>query len=190
MRACAITAVLVLVASPVMADHIGLYDDAFGNLCVAPLAFPPTPNVVYVINKNGTGAQASKWRIAHELTLIELSFNLTNPYLAIVPMGSPLSTGTTVSYLDCRLPPYVIGYVSFMYFGGAVGGCDHLRVEAHQGDEFYGAEETPVVVDCADVTQSASGGKFSFGFPGQFCDTCLPLPVHSTTWGTIKALYR
>lgn len=191
MRLLAIAVVLVLATTPVSADHIGLYTDPYATLCAGPLAAPPVINFVYVIDEGGAGARASKWRIAHELALLSVSFSLTNPYLPLYPIGDPLGNGVTVDYLDCRPSPYVIGSVGFMYFGAPFVGCDQLRVEKHLGDDWYPAEETIVVFDCEAVAQPATGGKFSFVFtPGQICDTCAPLPVESATWGSVKALYR
>jgi hypothetical protein len=190
MKAFAIAALGLLAAAPASADHIGLYADPNGLSCVAPLLPAPTLNVVYAINENGTGTTGSKWRISHDVSLVSVSFTLTNPYLPIVPIGDPLTFGTTVWYLVCRASPYVIGQVGFLYFGGPVAGCDHLRVEAHQGDPWYAAEATVVVADCADVKQVATGGRFSFDATGA-CDSCGgPLPVQSTTWGAVKSLYR
>ena len=188
MRHWAVAVVLVLASSPVLADHIGIYNDSNGIMCGGQLQPAPSINYVFIIHEGSAAAKASKWRIAHEIPVISVSFNLTNPYLEIYPIGDPLGTGSTISYLDCRPSPYVIGSVGFLYFGGPVTGCDHLLIEAHQGDGFYPPETTPVFADCGDATQIATGGTFSFNPVG--CDTCAPLPVQTSTWGAVKALYQ
>jgi hypothetical protein len=179
----------VALAVPAAADHIGIYTDPSAQSCVGPLGYY-SPVWVYVIHENGAGAKGSKWRVAHDMPLVLLAFN-TGQFTWPFPPGDPLGTGRVEGYSECRTIPYVIGELGFYNPGQPLpAGCDHLRVEPHQGDAYTGPETTVVVVDCAGVAQPATGGHFSFASPLD-CDDCgRPLAVEATTWGSVKALYR
>ena len=180
----------IVLAIPAAADHIGIYTDPSALSCVGSPIYCCLPAWVYIIHENGAGAQGSKWRVAHDMPLVLLAFN-TGQFTFPFPPGDPLATGRVASYGECRSAPYVIGELGFYNPGVTLpAGCNHLRVEPHQGDAWTGPETTVVVVDCAGGVQAATGGHYSFA-SSLGCDDCgSPLAVEATTWGSIKALYR
>jgi hypothetical protein len=87
------------------------------------------------------------------------------------------------SYGSCQASPITACQLMYLRISTApFQGCNHLTVTPYFGDSEV------QVLDCAQQSQNATAGYFSFDLGGN-CDTCV-LATEATTWGSVKALYR
>jgi len=147
---------------------------------------------IYVVHTLHPGMIASRFRIAVDprSTFTYISedhhFPLTN---------GNVEDGITICYEECLPSSILLVTVRYMTYGTSEN-CSRLRVEPHPDAavvESIRCDGVPVVNAVQDMSityPSDSCGCFPRGTPGTpETFTCTPVPVESTTWGAIKALY-
>jgi len=179
------TLALMVYASVVLADHIGVYEDQGGTNCVkTQFAAFPTPNPVYIVHKFNPGATAAQFKVNDTSGFIAAS--QVTPYL----MLGTWNVDVSLAYGGCVVGDHVLMTLNF-YVLAAPTSCA-------PGLEIVPAPTSPVpgsiaLVDCAVPSgnlKTATGGRMAF-FAGCIDPlACNPTAAVSTTWGGIKALYR
>lgn len=162
-------------------DSIDLYSDAGFNSRVAFDDVPGTLQLFVVHDPHTASAQAVS--AAFRITT---SPGFTGVWLAdATPHALLLGTspnGVSVGYnLGCFVltEPTLLLEVTYSVFGTS-DDCSFLEIASHPD---YGIV---YVQDCEFEPISAVGGKLTIN-PNE---SCSPLPVESSTWGKVKALYR
>ncbi len=90
------------------------------------------------------------------------------------------AAGIVIGFENCEVPPFEVLQTTYTLYGTS-SPCAFLEVAAHpdypQGLAFPNcyADFTPAI-----------GGRLTINPDG----TCPPLPVETSTWGRVKALYR
>jgi hypothetical protein len=170
MKKLFILCALLVIAIPQIAtaDHIGVYSDCSGASCTLAPGFTTTPAVVH---KFSIGAVGSQFKIVFpEGTTV---FSFVTQY---TPSGD-VQTGTFVGYGSCLQGSFCIGNLVAILTPGPV--C----VQPANGFP------TVTSINCSFVEKPATGGAATIG---SICygSVCTPLAVESSTWGSVKALYR
>ena len=158
---------LMAVPTAAMADFIGIFSDVTGtSFCLAPGA----SNTNAVIHKFATGATGSRWKII--MANGTQFFGLNTPYLTI----GTITTDLTVAYGECKTGSIVIGTLSWIIPQGIF-------------DVAPADSQTRVLyIDCNFAEVPTVGGRaHSTDHP---TGDCIPLATESSTWGSVKALYR
>jgi hypothetical protein len=160
---------LLLVSSVALADHIGVYSDPTGSSCYLGAAGQFNPNAT-VIHKFTSGATGSRFKVTFPAGTAFFAFNTT-----YVPIGA-LDTDLSLGYGQCLSGEIVLGSILAIY-GAGTG-----QVEK--------ADLQPIILytNCVFAELLATGGAFTVGQAG-YC-TEYSTPVESSTWGSVKALYR
>ncbi len=177
MRRWAIAVVLVLASTPAFADHIGIYDDTLGGPCFGP---PPAlgPFTMYILHESSAGTVGGRWNVTVDPNLLVLGSQCAGGIsIPIIPVD-----GMVASYGGCTASPITACQLTFFSLGAPFQGCSHLVVTPFSGDSEV------QVLDCANQSQNATAGFFSFDINGN-CPTCV-LATEQSTWGSVKALYR
>jgi len=179
MKSWAIAAVLLLATTPVSADHIGIYDDIYGGPCFGPPPAPSVPFSMYILHEQSAGTIGGRWTVVSSTNnLIPITYQCAG---GISLPFNPID-GMAASYGGCVVSPINACQVMYLSLGAPFEGCNHLTVKPFSGDSQI------QVLDCAQQFHDATGGSFSFSLTGD-CDTCV-LSTETTTWGSVKALYR
>lgn len=161
---------ILLVANVAMADHIGIYTDATGSSCQLAPGFTTSPTVIQMLNPGSVGSQ--------------FAISAANaPGSTILAFSSPYQS-------VCVNPP-----CPFLYGGCLSGSIVIGTITAILGSTGYieiigaGTNPTPLVVGCNNAVQTAFAGQ---GWLSPVQGECPPgaLPTESSTWGSVKALYR
>jgi hypothetical protein len=173
---------VVLAANVAVADHLGIYADATGSSCTVtgPLAFPPTVNNCYVIHKYTAGTTGARFKVNDLSGLFQAA--KTTPYLEGGGGTAPY-TGSSLAYGNCLNGQLVIYTLGFLWFGQPLV-CGKLEIVADPLEPLG-----IIYTDCNFGSHSATGGQFFWGANGD-CTQCNEVATETTTWGTIKALYR
>jgi hypothetical protein len=167
---------VVLAANVAFADHIGIYGDAAGATCTLALLAPFAPINTYVIHKFTTGTTGSQWKIIDTSTLFQAG--TASPYAVL---GNAY-TGASVAYGGCLVGQVTAMTLTHLWFGQAVV-CGKMEVVSDPLAPYI------QVTDCNFAAKQATGGQFFFN-PNGTCTNCNEVATETTTWGTIKALYR
>lgn len=176
MRKMLMLCALLLIALPQIAaaDHIGVYSDASGSGCMIAPGISTTSAVVH---KFSLGAVGSRFRVAFPPGTTVYAFNTWNAYPAV----GDVQTGIGVAYGTCLQGSWAVGTFVADYAPGAV--CMHSAIGFPTINYF----------DCNFDELPASGSGASVGSP---CGAhnggpaCGPVAVESSTWGSVKSLYR
>jgi len=161
--------------------YLAIHGDAQGLSC--DIANPPNPGAlvtVYVFHQFGVpgeSAAESRFRIAQPPEWTFITFTNTPGY---VPIGSAL-TDVRVGYGECVNTPIIIGTV-LCFANQAAPPCSQFQILAPVG--------LPSVVgyDCSFVEYSTVGLGAVVNPQASCCCQCLA--TESSTWGSVKALYR
>lgn len=170
-------ALLVIAIPPIaMADHIGIYSDCTGTSCTLAQGFTST---VAVVHKFSLGAVMSRFKIVFPAGSNVFAFATSNSY----PSEGNVQTGVSVSYGTCLSGSWCVGNVV------AILGAGPMCMQAANGFPSI------TYIDCSFVELPATGGHAMVGSicPGEYGDPSpcdIPVAVESSTWGSVKALYR
>jgi hypothetical protein len=181
------TLALMMCAGAAMADHIGIYADTDGLSCaLTTLVSPPGNNAFYVIHKLNPGATAAQFKITDATAGALFATTQTTPYLAL----GTWNTDWSLAYGGCIIGQHVLATLNFLWFGQPLTCNQTLSVDPAPTSPVPGAI---ALVDCANPAnlKSASGGR-AFAGPGndQCPAGCGEVATETTTWGSVKALYR
>lgn len=164
---------VLLISSVTMADHIGIYSDATGESCSLGNIAGQFSQSATVIHKFATGATGSRFKVA--LPAGSAFFTFNTPYVLVGVVQSDGSLG----YGNCLSGCIVLGNLIAIYGPGT------LRIEAAdlQANIFY--------TDCSLALHPATGGTASVNSVGS-CEGSggCTVAVESSTWGSVKSLYR
>jgi hypothetical protein len=101
----------------------------------------------------------------------------------LIKLQSTHGNGIAISYPACDMPPGYLGYMNF-YAPTPVPSCCEYPITPHL--ESTGGT---MVVTCGLTALVASTGPLVIN-PNAGCSCSQPVPVTSTTWGAVKALYQ
>jgi hypothetical protein len=163
-------------ASAQLPGSIGIFADAGGTDC--NLADTGSLVIVYVLHVHTDGATASQFRI--DISGTGWTWMGDNwPWTVI---GNSI-VGVSYGYSTCQSGSIYLGSVNFL--GTNVAPCTHISVEADPM-ALSGQIEA---IDCSDppVKFFPTGGH---AIVNQTPECMCSVPVESTTWGGVKALYR
>lgn len=166
---------VILAANVAFADHVGIYGDPAGTTCGLTLTGFGLKSV-YVVHKFTAGATASRWKVVDSSGL----FQAGNSSVYAV-LGGPY-TGASVGYGTC-LSGSITAMTLNYFYQGETGFCKLMTIT---NDPIVASV---IVTDCGFADKSATGGQFFFN-PDGTCLNCNEVATETTTWGTIKALYR
>ncbi len=163
------------------AGVIGVYEDPSGSCMVADTQ--PSAITAYVIHRTPPwelGVVGSAFRLVagggFSGTLISSDF------MTFLTLGD-LATGVEVAYGGCVNDQSVLVVrATYQLFGNSPG-CSYLAVQAHP------ASGTVEIWDCGHTMEPASATS-SLVFNADASCQCGVLPITTSTWGTIKALYH
>lgn len=157
---------------------ISLYAD---SAQATSIAHDNTPGVLTVFVVHEPTESAVQPLATASMFRIVPSPGFTGVWLAETPSFLFLGTSPTgiiISYTDCVMLPVRVLEVQYTLFGTSEA-CSYLQVVEHP-------EQGLSTIDCDFQLQPVVGGKLTIN-PNE---TCTPLPVRTSTWGMIKALYR
>jgi len=181
-RALSLTLVLMLVAGMAFAQGIvGIYSDISGVDC-ALLDVSPGLTAYYIVHTHTMGATACQYIAAKPDCVTATWLSDTDPFP--ITIGSS-QTGVSVGYGACREAPIHVQTINYFTMGTTPAccwypvTCDPLGLNAC----FNNAIDT---VDCAFQPDVAMPGLGMIN-ANQSC--ICSVPVESTTWGGVKALY-
>jgi hypothetical protein len=188
-RGLLLTVSLLAIASMAFAqapDGIGIFADVSGATCDLVDGTPGLYNV-YVVHVHSPGANASQFRVTFDpgMNMTPLSEAVTAPYIKIGTCLQP-GLGCAIAYGSCQVSPFMI--LTLGFFAQGVSANDvffHVVPDSSTTPPL----EDVWVTDCSDPTPlllTAHGGEAILNNTGDPCD----VPVHETTWGRIKSLYR
>jgi len=163
------------------ADVIGLYADTFAGSCSsAPVLFPAVTHV-YIIHQYNVGSVGAQFKVDDTSGLIQAGF--ASDYLVV----GDFFNGATVAYGICYFGQVNMARLDFYWLGQPTTCENQLRIVP---DPNRPPGEQLVTADCSNVIKQASAGYFTFQNLGPAGGCCIIAPVQSSTWGSVKALYR
>jgi hypothetical protein len=175
-------ALVCTIAAPSFADNISVYGDAAGNQCfLSGLVSPPAQNAFYIVHKLNAGSTAAQFKVTDTSGLFAASQN--TPYLSIGTWNTDLS----LAYGGCVIGNHVVMTLNFFWFGGAPNCNQKLTIDPAPASPIPGSI---ALVDCALPSgnlEAATGGS---GYMSPACAGQCAVATQSTTWGSVKALYK
>jgi hypothetical protein len=170
---------IVMSASVVSANHIGLYSDpGYSDCNLAPVLY--ATNTIYVVHTLAATGNTAQFMITHNWTAlagaISWGSNLT--------LGDPY-TGITVTYVGCKNLPYLLGTLGFIPLAADPQCAVSFQVVADPAVASGSVE----VVDCFATIQLATGGTLTVNGDENLCP-CEIVGTEETNWSKIKALYQ
>jgi hypothetical protein len=163
-------------------DQVNIYSDpAF----TSKEAFDTAPGTLtlFVVHENPVlpdqGRTYSEFRITPSVGFTGVWLSETSPF----PVIGTSPTGIQIGYGYCVTLPALVLQVTYTVFGTSED-CSRLDVAEHPQNIF--AEDAPVTVDCNFEFLIGTGGRLTVNPTAN----CPPVPVESSTWGKVKALYR
>jgi hypothetical protein len=130
---------------------------------------------IYVGHVDHYGVTGSQFMIQVDPGFTGHYLGETSPWSPIV-IGTAM-TGMSVSYAQCAVADLIVVKLTF-FLSGTSSPCSGLSVVGHP-DSYTGDE---ICVGCSFV-------EIPCDPPGALQVNCT-VPVESTTWGRVKALYR
>lgn len=166
---------LLLVSSVAMADLIGVFTDATGESCNLGNIAGQFSNSATVIHKYASGATGSRFKASFPPGTLFIDF--VTPYITVGGLPSDLSLG----YEACLSGCIVLGTLYAIYGAGT------LQILAADG------QVNILYTDCSFVEKTASGGTAGVNVT-DYCNDLTTggctVAVESSTWGSVKSLYR
>ena len=165
----------LMVSSAAMADHIGVYSDATGETCDLGNIAGQFSSTATVIHKYTSGAVGSRFKATFPPGT--LFIGLVTPYVVV----GVLPTDLSLAYGQCRSDCIVLGTLLAIYGAGTI------RIQAADG------QANIIYADCSFVEKTASGGTAGVNVTSDCTDLTVggcTVAVESSTWGSVKSLYR
>ena len=161
---------MLMVANVAKADFIGIYTNASGAGCTFAPGFNSTATVIHRLT---TGTTGSLFGLSTANAPGSTIFAFNSPYASVC-----VNPPCPFLYGGCLSTDVVVGTITMVF-----GNSGYIEVVG------VGGNVTPIIVDCNQSVHTAQGG---FGYINFFPVECTPgdLPVESSTWGSVKALYR
>lgn len=154
------------------ADEIAVFSDPSGT-SVYWTDVASGLQQVYVYHRITAGATAADWQLYPPATWTHLG-----DICDIWCVGRSID-GISIPYEACLTGRVRVLTVNFMG-AGLEPPCTSFYIGGFHG------KPNPLAVDCAEGLYPVPGGR---GFVN-WDESCPPVPVESTTWGRIKALYQ
>lgn len=173
-RTLLLTICALMIASVAMADHIGIFSDATGQSCNLGNIAGQFSSSATVIHQFASGATGSRFRIQFPAGTLFFSFN--NTTMCGTQVGTAVSD-ISISYCACLSGNIVLGNILAVYGAGTL----EIRPADTVNNILY--------TDCSFVEHAATGGTASVNGI-IICYDGDPLAVESSTWGSVKSLYR
>lgn len=169
-------------ANAALVGRISLYSDAASTLCALADNEPRLGEMFIVHNVGDVAGNA--YLVRFQLTA---SAGFTGSWVQdILPPGmSAVGTspnGIAINYQACRSGDVSILRVTYQLFGTS-SQCSFLQASAYPGIDFIEA------MDCSFDSHAVAGGTIVVN-PNETCPCPEPVPVQTSTWGRVKALYR
>lgn len=178
MRGRLTLAVLGLTCVPALAfggGFLSLYSDAALTQCSLSDVVPGTANVYLTELPNG-GATGSRFRVAASPGFTGVWLSETSPFTTIGNSQTDLSVG----FGNCRDGRFVVLTMTYQLYGTSE--CSQLSFTPALGQTELYCLDCSFGMECNGLYPLYVNCSGSHG--------CDPLPVESTTWGSVKALYR
>jgi hypothetical protein len=196
------TRILVLVLALSSLSTSEAYAQPEGSITISALNLIPTVcalrddggvKSLYVFHEFNTGSTGSRFRI-------QTGPGATLTYLSEVhhfaSTQGNTQDGIAICYGDCAVGDQLLVTISYMAYGTS-SNCSKMFVVPHpsaQTVEAIRCDSVPVRTYVGDLFVVSGGGcgcpeAHSFQGTPQLFD-CRPVPVATSTWGGIKALYR
>lgn len=153
----------------------------------------PGVKTLYILHRFNTGSTASRFKI-------ETGQGATLTYLSEVhhfaSTQGNTQDGIAVCYGSCAVGDQLLVTISYMSYGTS-SSCSQMLVVPHPAAQTVdaircdGVAVRTFVRDLFIARASGCGCPEAHSFPGtpELFD-CNPVPVATSTWGAIKALYR
>ena len=176
-KALLLMLVLMLGATMAFAQNgsIGIFADNGGVSCNLPST---ATSMYYFVHVNAVGATASQWAAPKPACLN--GTRLTDIAVFAINFGNT-NDGITIGYPTCRAGTFHI--MTVMYTVVGADPCCYFSVVADP-NLSSGLIEIP---DCEYDMAYGTGGQGILNSDPVNCD--CDVPVESTTWGQLKALY-
>ena len=155
----------------------------------------PGIRTVYLRHAFNSGSTASRFKVTLGPGVTMTYVSETHNFAAT--LGDSQS-GLSICYGSCLVGELSLGAISYLSTGTDQN-CSQVLIVPHplaDTVDVLRCDESPVVAFARDLYVIAPGGApcgcpASHLFPGEpHSFTCTPLPVASTTWGAVKALYQ
>jgi hypothetical protein len=178
--------VLFIVAEPLHAEFIGVFDDSTGCPCGI---FDKVPGLVTiaVLHVNSSGTTGSRFAVPQSacMELVWLA------EVSVFPGTTGNSqTGISIDYGQCHTGTFQV--LTIQYFGsGLTEDCCYIEVLPDPS----ALSEHIEIINCNKETVFISEFRDRINTDGVLCycdwePVCYPVATESSTWGKIKALYK
>jgi hypothetical protein len=175
-------------------NGIEVSSEWFQSTCQLGNDVGPGIRTVYVRHLASVGSVASRFRVS-------LGEGTTMTYLsesqAFSTSLGDTQNGISVCYGECLAGDIVLVEISYMSYA-TDSNCSRIQVVPHS------EALTIETIDCFGVAASAFSQDLYIVAPGESCGcptprsysgtpqlfSCNPVPVETSTWGFVKALYR
>lgn len=152
----------------------------------------PGTLTLYIIHRFNPGMNAARFKIESGSGVTMTYLSETHYFPSTI---GTTQTGLSVCYGTCTLGNQVIASITYTTYGTS-SGCSKMLVVPHPGAQTVeaikcnGVATRTYVEDLYIERSSGCGCPDTHGFPGiAQLFSCEPVPVASTSWGAIKALY-
>lgn len=156
---------VLMIASVGTAGHISIYTDANGETCDFAPGFNPN---VHIVEKFSPGSTGVRFKMDPGPSLV---FGFNTPF---VPVGN-LTTDLSLAYGQCLNGSIVLGTVIMQ-----LNGPSTMQIQAADGFPFI------LWTSCVFEELVGTGGIACVLTQQCYCG----IAVESSTWGSVKALYR
>ena len=179
--------VVMLMSVNAVAQNVGaimLYTDPAGTTCNLTTD-PAVPVTVYVFHSFHTGVSASRFMIENKGT--NWLYLFESPQGGAQPIGDT-NAGASFAYPSCQASDYNFVNVTYQAVGAA-GVCSSLEVVPDPASLSGTIEAT----DCSfpfPLKFTADGSNLTVNCPDLPLQCGRIVPVESTSWGRVKALYN
>ena len=158
----------------------------------------PKLHTLTVVHKYNTGFRASRFKIQVDQGIM---LDYVSETHALPLTYGDFRTGIMICYGTCTVGDVLLGTITFAGYGTSAQ-CGGIRVVP------YPASETLDVTRCNFELEKATTYILEVATPARICGLCsphmdaidypgtpqaiecAPLPVSTSTWGEVKALYR
>lgn len=154
----------------------------------------PGVRTVYVLHRFNVGATASRFRVqtgpGATLTYVSEQHHFASTF-------GNTQDGISICYGACSVGDLLLATITYLGYGTS-SNCSEIRVVPHplaQTVEAIACEGNPVRASIRDLAiypvNGGCGCPPAESYPGSpQVFSCVPVPVASSTWGAIKAMYR
>lgn len=158
----------------------------------------PGLHTLTIVHKFNTGAVASRFKLEANAGMTMTYVSETHAWPSTV---GNMRDGMSVCYGSCQVGDVVLGTITYQGYGTS-NSCAQLIVKPHPDAETLdivtcGNEPQLVTTAHFEVMEDMWGcGTCNIHDPGTSYDGdpqvfgCTPVPVRSSTWGAIKAMYQ